>query len=128
MRRQIYCSNRCRISTGGSIYFVLANQTQRLKVGISGQLDTRIDHMRRAAFDDLTVLGVIPGDYELEQAIHAEIEPYNIHHEFFDYRADAVKELVERYLYPIETLNEVSSAATACSPLALRATSDLVLI
>lgn len=81
--------------------------------------------MRRAAFDDLTVLGVIPGDYELEQAIHAELEPYNIHHEFFDYRADAVKELVARYLHP-ETLNEVSGDGTAYSPLDAQVNPDLL--
>jgi hypothetical protein len=79
--------------------------------------------MHRQGFDDLTVLGVIPGDYALEQAIHAELEPYNIHHELFDYRPDAVKELVARYLHPMETLKDVSSDGVAYVPLDSQTTS-----
>jgi len=79
------------------IYFLLGRLTQRLKVGISGDFTKRLDGMRRQNFDDIEVLGTIIGDLDLEQSIHAELEGFRTHYEFYDYCPE-VKAVVARYL------------------------------
>jgi hypothetical protein len=79
------------------IYFLLGQLTQRLKVGISTHFDKRLDHIRGHSFDDIIVLGIIPGDEQLEREIHTELAEYHTHNEFFDY-TDEVKKIVDKYL------------------------------
>jgi T5orf172 domain len=80
------------------VYFILAHKTQRLKIGYSedGKVDERFHYLRRDNADDLELLGRVPGDLEYETSLHAEIEPYRIHNEWFDWTAEEVKNLVAR--------------------------------
>jgi Meiotically up-regulated gene 113 len=61
-------------------------------------VDERFDYLRRDNADDLELLGFIAGGLEKEQNLHAEIEPYRIHNEWFDWTAQDVKDLVVREL------------------------------
>jgi Meiotically up-regulated gene 113 len=79
------------------IYFLLGRLTNRLKVGISGDFAKRLDGMRRQNFDDIIVLGTIPGDVDLEQDIHEELKSSRSHYEFYSYDSET-KAVVDRYL------------------------------
>jgi hypothetical protein len=94
------------------VYFLLGRLTQRLKVGISSQFDLRLKGMQNQNFDDITVLGLLPGDEALEREIHRELGSFHSHNEFFDY-TDEVKAVVDKYLHPEGTLegDPVSSEA-----------------
>lgn len=92
-----YCSKACATGQQSIIYFILGTHTRRLKVGLSTQFHKRLDGLRRSNWDDLEVLGTIPGDFEEEQAIHKELESHRTHYEFYDY-APEVKSVVDRYL------------------------------
>jgi hypothetical protein len=85
------------------LYFILGEKTRRLKVGVSTNFDQRLHGMRRQNFDDIIVLGTIPGDEALEREIHKELESFHTHNEFFDY-TDEVKAVVDKYLHPEGTL------------------------
>jgi hypothetical protein len=80
------------------IYFLLGTFTRRLKVGISSNFDFRLDGMRRQNFDDIVVLGLLPGDTDMERQIHEELADYH-QWEFFEWN-DEVKKVVDRYLFP----------------------------
>jgi hypothetical protein len=82
------------------VYFILAQKTQRLKIGYSedGKVDQRFNYLLHDNADDLELLGSVPGDLDYEQALHTEIEPYRIHNEWFDWTAQDVKDLVAREL------------------------------
>jgi hypothetical protein len=81
------------------IYFLRGLLTNRLKVGISTHFDKRLDHIRGHNFDDVEVLGIIPGDEALEREIHAELSEWHNHHEFFDYTPESAA-IVDKYLHP----------------------------
>jgi hypothetical protein len=86
------------------VYFLLAVGLQRVKVGFSGEFVDRLDAIRRQEADDIEVLGTVPGDQSLERTVHSELDVIGVraHHEWFDYRPEAVKQIVNRYLYPSE--------------------------
>ena len=102
-----YCSKKCSSGPQSTIYFFLGRETKKLKVGITGYLDNRLSATRRGNFDEVEVLGTIPGDYNREQEIHAELEPYRSHYEFYNYTPE-VKLIVERLI------SESRSCAVLC--------------
>jgi hypothetical protein len=82
-----------------------------LKVGKANNVDERFHFLRRENAPELTLIGRIPGDEELECEIHTELgEP--IHNEWFEFDA-AAQEIVSRYLQesivlPVEVLHKVN--------------------
>lgn len=92
-----YCSKQCQVGDRSLVYFLLGTKTNRLKVGITGFFYKRLDGMRRQNCDDLVVLGTIPGDLQLEQQIHKELEASRTHYEFYEYD-EQTKAAVERIL------------------------------
>ena len=82
------------------VYFVTSRCSscghQMLKVGKANNVDERFHFLRRENAPELTLIGRIPGDAELEREIHVELgEP--IHNEWFVYDETA-QEIVSRYL------------------------------
>jgi len=60
---------RPRFSTSAEVYFI---ETERfIKIGFSGSAKVRMWHLQTATPYDLKLLGVINGDEECEQCIHA---------------------------------------------------------
>src|SRR5260370_27752551 len=82
------------------VYFIHARLSNRLKCGKADNVWTRFNYLLRENADDLTLLGSIPGDEELEQAIHAELDEVaeRAHNEFWDFNQGA-RLVVDRYLY-----------------------------
>lgn len=121
-----FCSKNCAAAakaknapgTYTRIYFILCVLTQRVKIGISDTVEYRFNQLRAANGDDVQLLGTIPGGFELEQSIHRELGDHHVHHEFFDYAAPVVKNLVDRYLYSTEegTLEAVPSEGCTDGP------------
>lgn len=89
-----YCSKKCSSGPQSTIYFFLGRETKKLKVGVTNYLDNRVSATRRGNFDEVDVLGTIPGDYNREQEIHAGLEPYRSHYEFYNYTPE-VKLIVD---------------------------------
>lgn len=92
-----YCSKKCSSGPQSTIYFFLGRETKKLKVGVTNFLDNRLSATRRGNFDEVEMLGVIPGDYNREQEIHGELEPYRSHYEFYNYTPEA-KLIVDRLI------------------------------
>jgi len=82
------------------VYFIHALISNRLKCGKANNVESRFNYLLRENADDLTLLGSIPGDEEVEQAIHAELDAVaeRIHNEFWDFNR-AARLVVDRYLY-----------------------------
>lgn len=117
-----FCSKDCAAAakakgapgTFTRIYFILCLLTQRIKIGISDTVEYRFNQLRAANGDDIQLLGTVPGGFEQEQEIHRELEAYHVHHEFFDFTAPEVKQVVDRFLYPIEG-DPMAGGAEGCT-------------
>lgn len=81
------------------VYFILARLTNRIKIGVASNVDGRYNYLRRDNADDLQLLGSIHGGESLEEEIHAQIESYRAHNEWFE-ASQEVRMLVDRYLRP----------------------------
>jgi len=82
------------------IYFILAQKTNRLKIGYSksaSEVDRRFNFLLRENADDLDLIGRISGEIEDERCLHSELEHIRCHNEWFDYTEEA-QELVRREL------------------------------
>lgn len=84
------------------IYFIRAVNLNRLKIGFTDSFETRFVRMARQEADELEVLGTIPGDETYERSLHGELLPWRIHHEWFDYSAPEVRDLVARELKSLD--------------------------
>lgn len=83
----------------GSVYFLLHEATQQLKVGFSKDWNKRVKTHRSSTPGLLSLLGIMSGDQQLERCVHEELRPYRVpgHREWFFY-ADEVKQYVETIL------------------------------
>jgi len=93
------------------VYFITSRCSscghQLLKVGKADNVDQRFHFLRRENAPELTLIGLIPGDEQLEREIHAELgEP--IHNEWFPFD-EAAQEIVNRYIQESMQLPEFSS-------------------
>ncbi len=57
------------------VYFALDRDACQIKIGWSGNLDRRIDDLRRAR-PSLELLGSLDGGYDLERAMHGRFRDY----------------------------------------------------
>jgi hypothetical protein len=89
------------------VYFILARLTNRIKIGVANNVDSRYNYLRRDNADDLELLGSVVGDEDLETEIHAQIESYRAHNEWFDANQE-VRLLVDRYLHPEAVYDSLS--------------------
>src|SRR2546430_15406501 len=82
------------------VYFIHARLSNRLKCGKADNVRTRFNYLLRENADDLTLLGSISGDEEVEREIHAELDAVaeRIHNEFWDFNQGA-RQVIDRYLY-----------------------------
>ncbi len=84
------------------VYFITARcpcGAQLLKVGKAGDVDSRFNFLRRENALELTLLGRISGDEEVEKEIHDELDLVceHQHNEWWEYTS-AAREIVERYI------------------------------
>jgi T5orf172 domain len=93
------------------VYFITSRCSscghQLLKVGKADNVDQRFHFLRRENAPELTLIGSIPGDEELEREIHAELGE-SMHNEWFPYD-EVAQEIVSRYLQESMQLPEFSS-------------------
>lgn len=68
----------------GSIYFVLAPSSNRIKIGFSVNPAKRIEAILTGCPERLAVLGVIPGTIPEEHALHHRFAPARVHREWFN--------------------------------------------
>lgn len=65
------------------VYFVLAEGTNRVKIGVSDEFDRRIQSLQSQSAIPLKVLGTIPGDRSVEQRLHKKFAALRLHGEWF---------------------------------------------
>lgn len=83
----------------GLVYVIQAGE--HVKIGWTTNLGNRIEDLRSGSPHRLDVLGVCPGDRDLERAWHHEFRSERVHGEWFQLSADQLEALCER-LEPVE--------------------------
>jgi Meiotically up-regulated gene 113 len=85
------------------LYIVLAQQTQRVKIGIASDVTERINRLACMNADDLETLAVlVPQEetaLEMETRIHRDLKAYKVHperkdNEWFEYNQE-VQDYIE---------------------------------
>lgn len=73
-----------RPAPGRVIYFIRAAVVPSMvKIGCTRWLDRRLETLRSNSPVPLILLASIPGDHKLEWRIHADLDPYRSHGEWF---------------------------------------------
>lgn len=76
-----------------AVYFVLAPQLRRIKIGVSTSVDKRYKTLRECAPEDFQFLGWIPGGVAVERALHHRLRESRAHGEWFDLTPETLQEL-----------------------------------
>jgi len=63
------------------IYFVKVGK--RVKIGYSEDVASRLCQLQTGSSEPLTLLGTVPGNMQLEKAIHVLLSPYRVQGEWF---------------------------------------------
>ncbi len=79
------------LSTKGSVYFLLADDCNRLKIGFTIQLKVRVRELELSSPISLTLIKHIFGTYQVEVAILAIWAKYRLHGEWFKAHPDLLK-------------------------------------
>lgn len=66
-----------------SVYFIRAGVDGDIKIGVSTNVSTRLRMLQNAAPDELHLLGVFPGSYEDESALHMRFAQHRRRGEWF---------------------------------------------
>lgn len=72
-----------RRDTRGVIYFLLAHDVSRVKVGFTTHFENRFRDLQSASPVKLEVLRVVEGSYHDEQTVMAVFHKYRLHGEWF---------------------------------------------
>lgn len=80
------------------VYFVLADKTRLVKVGIAGDVKRRFYSIRSHSPDAVTLLGVVrDGGREMERHLHALFAAKRVRGEWFHYDAE-VESIIRRLM------------------------------
>jgi integrase len=85
---------------GEVIYFMLAEEFQRLKIGITTNISNRLGMVQNACPSPVKLLRTIPGDISLELRLHRKLRNFRCHGEWFQWN-EQTRRLIT------QTLNEV---------------------
>lgn len=77
------------------VYFVLAPEVQRVKIGTTDSLCNRLQMLRAFSPCTLTILGTIPGGRKTELHWHKKWISARDHNEWFDYTLELEREILE---------------------------------
>ena len=77
-------SQACRVRRGQSIYFIICRQINRIKIGYSESVGTRIHNHSTACPFPIELLKSIPGTVADERKLHAKFSHLRRHLEWFE--------------------------------------------
>lgn len=80
-----------------AVYFLRADRSGAIKIGMTGHFDTRLAQIRTASPEPISVVGVVAADKSLEQSLHAEFAASRLSGEWFE-PTDALLERIARIL------------------------------
>ena len=83
------CSN---IKSGGAVYFAEIGNV--IKIGVSADIDTRVEELRYHTGKTVNVLGMIHGGYEAEHHMHHRFREYRLYEECFS-RATGLMDFID---------------------------------
>lgn len=72
-----------RAETSASVYFIQQGTDGPVKIGATRNIEKRIKTLQTGSHIPLTVLGVVPGGFELESDLHQELMDYQLEGEWF---------------------------------------------
>lgn len=72
----------------GYVYFIEANQCEKIKIGFSLDPLTRLEELQSLSPDDLSLAGCFPGTKQTEQEIHRQFARFRSHGEWFQAHTD----------------------------------------
>lgn len=75
---------RVRAEAGDVIYFVHDTDQQKVKVGVSRNLDSRIRSLKSNTPSEIVLLGSVSGSLELEKVLHRFLAPFHHRREWFN--------------------------------------------
>lgn len=65
------------------IYFIRAGDNGPIKIGITKEITGRVKGLQTAHYEDLQIVGVMPGDRNLETTLHNKFSQHHIRGEWF---------------------------------------------
>lgn len=72
-----------RASAQPVVYFVQQGTSGPIKIGCTRNFKTRLNSLQTSAAETLTVIGTVPGGFELERELHAALDDYRLSGEWF---------------------------------------------
>lgn len=72
------------ITPAASVYFIRSGRGGPIKIGVSRDPARRLAQLQCGSVTKLTLLGVVPGGFADEAAIHRRLHAYRIHGEHFE--------------------------------------------
>lgn len=93
------------------VYFAACDATDRLKIGVSNNVDGRLSHIGQASGLPLRLVDALPGNRQEELRAHEAFERWRLSGEWFRYDADCQKFLQE-YLARARTTPPAPSTST----------------
>lgn len=83
---QRYCSPVCQAMYSTGVYLLYSPLARMLKIGVTTDIDARLAAICAMSPDpEMRLLGVLPGDRELEQTLHRRFASFRSHGEWFHY-------------------------------------------
>lgn len=79
------------------VYFILASEVNRVKIGFSDNIRGRLSGIQSGSPCKLYLIGVAEGSKLLEQVLHEKFEPFRFHGEWFKY-SDSIQDFLMQYV------------------------------
>ncbi|KKL86416.1 hypothetical protein LCGC14_1944980 [marine sediment metagenome] len=76
---------------GSSIYFIEAIGVEKIKIGVTTNIEERLNTLKTGSPVELKLLGVIPGGQESEKNIHDRLSAYRANGEWFFASTDVME-------------------------------------
>lgn len=85
--------------TGSVVYFIEAIGRGTVKIGVSRDVNKRIASLQVGSSEELSLLGTVPGDVELERALHRRYSKERTSGEWFNLTARIANDIRLMLLY-----------------------------
>jgi hypothetical protein len=92
---QLHVRNLSNANTGKEIYFLRCEVTKIVKIGITGNINSRLTNLKVGSSTPLVLIGTIPGSSSMEHKIHAVFSKYRHHGEWFRLSLKTVLKFIE---------------------------------
>lgn len=99
--RQIGCKNTDDlpkiVEENSKVYAIKNNENDRIKIGVSRNVEARLSQLKKASGADLLLLKTVDGSYKLEADFHAKLNAFKVFGEWFSGSSDCIEIIDELF-------------------------------